>query len=63
MICRYHSRSGGTCRLKLPSAKNTRVLNAAGESIRVRTVGEDTLEFQTKVGEQIDIQLVKETNK
>jgi hypothetical protein len=53
------ARSGGLCRLKFPSAKNARVVDTSGKPVTARVVGDDVLELQMNVGQQVGIQLVK----
>jgi len=54
------ARSGGLCRIKCPSAKDARVIDAAGKMVSVQVVEDDVLEFQMEVGQQVGIKLGKQ---
>ncbi|VGO15309.1 hypothetical protein PDESU_03891 [Pontiella desulfatans] len=53
------ARSGGLCRLKITSAKDARVVDASGNKISARVVGDDVMEFNTVAGQKVGIQFGK----
>ena len=52
-----HSRSGEVCRVRYPGIGKAQLTTMDGKSIKQKTIGLDTIEFNTKVGEIYQISL------
>lgn len=51
------ARRGGMCRLKLPSAKNARVVDMSGKPVTAKVMGDEVLELHMKPGQEVVIRL------